>query len=446
VIDVNNLNYVPDLFREQKNFFTLLLCAGFTYALFLPDATVYFLVTVMIIAAVSMIFTVHDSTLRNILMAGLTIRLFLVFIQAYSGIDLPGAGADSMVYEKTGWAYAQAWLSGSQLITADAYYYYSAIIGACYYFLGRVPLLPLFINLIFGMFCIIYIYKIINLLSNSRRASLFAALIAAFFPTLNFYSAILLREIIIIFFVLLSFYHFLLWLKTGNALHMIISFGSILLYGIFHGLTMLISWVQLCCFGIFSPQENRFKITMKHLALIVFLIIGLVVLLNLNVIAYKSPKDLLELASIESFQAIVGERNIGRTHYLDDLIPQNYFDVIWHTPIRMFYFMFAPFPWKVKTAADLFFLSDVLIYLFLIYYSFAGFKRLYNNHKVAAVSMLLIILSIVVLFGWGTVNYGTAWRHRAKVAPFLIVMASVGLAASPRLKWVFRDGKTAYFE
>ena len=180
--------------------------------------------------------------------------------------------------------------------------------------------------------------------------------------------------------------------------------------------------------------------------MVIFLIIGLVLLLNLNIIAYKSPKDLLSLASIESFQRIVGERTIGRTHYLDGFIPQNYFDVIWHTPIRMLYFMFAPFPWMVKTAADLFFLGDVLIYLFLIYFSSAGFKRLYNKQKAAAVSMLLIILSIVVLFGWGTVNYGTAWRHRAKAAPFLIVLASVGLAASPRLKWIFIDGKTAYFE
>ena len=149
------------------------------------------------------------------------------------------------------------------------------------------------------------------------------------------------------------------------------------------------------------------------------------------------PANILDLFSLEHLQAYVADRRFGRTHYLEGFVPESYLDLVWHTPVRLLFFMFTPFPWMIDTIGDLLVMLDVLVYITLLYYSFKGLKKIFKFRKIETICLVFIVFSIATMYSWGTVNYGTAWRHRAKLAPFLILMASVGLTNSSKCNFTF---------
>jgi len=417
----------------------LVLAAGLACIMTSPDLfALYFLGSILVAVMVSIYF-VADIRLKNILFMALCLRFMLALLQTYTAIDLPGAGADSIMFERLGWENAQAWLSGEPGIETAGAYYYSAIIGAFYYIFGRVPLLIQSLNIIVGLLVAYLTYLLGLLLTDRRRVATVAALGAAVFPTLNLLSVVILREIFLILFALLSFYFFVKWLRFSGYRHVLGSFWAIVAMALFHGAMLLVSWVQIICFSFFSPKEQKFKFFNYQFMIIIVFVLLLFFILSADIITYRVPSDFTSLISVETFQKLVEDRLVGRTQYLDGFVPESHFDVVWHTPVRIIFFMFAPFPWMIETVSDLFGFVEVLIYMALLYFSIIGVKQLINTHRVAVISMLLIVITIVFMFSWGTVNYGTAWRHRAKTAPFLIVMASTGIVAGQRWNWLFPD-------
>ena len=134
----------------------------------------------------------------------------------------------------------------------------------------------------------------------------------------------------------------------------------------------------------------------------------------------------------------------ARASYLKSMPMTGILSIIWQLPIRMFFFLFSPFPWMVSSPMDIIALADVAIVLYC-------FILLGNNfRKIGAVAfdvktVLALVFPVVVLYSLGTSNYGTAMRHRGKIFPaVLAVMSPVLLVQKRRSARVLKRGRPRF--
>lgn len=156
----------------------------------------------------------------------------------------------------------------------------------------------------------------------------------------------------------------------------------------------------------------------------------------------KIPSDLSLVFSPDYMGDRVAISARGGAAYLVGFTPNSILDIIIQTPVRMVYFLFAPFPWMISSSGQILGLIDALLYLVLVFYSIRGLKYLkkYNNQAFWAVTLMLLIM--IATFAWVTSNFGTAIRHRQKIVWLIIAVSSLGITKSWLAKWLLPRFKT----
>lgn len=114
-------------------------------------------------------------------------------------------------------------------------------------------------------------------------------------------------------------------------------------------------------------------------------------------------------------------RAIGRAVYLENLTLVKPIDIIWQLPIRIIYFLFAPFPWMASSLVDLIGIADVAFYIVLIIRAWKRHNNRFYARRVLPLTLMFLVL--LAIFAIGSSNYGTALRHRVKIVPMLIIWA-----------------------
>ena len=61
------------------------------------------------------------------------------------------------------------------------------------------------------------------------------------------------------------------------------------------------------------------------------------------------------------------EYHDGDAKYPDWVVPKSRLEVIYKSPIRIIYFILAPFPWDIKKPIHLIGLLDSILFLFVVY-------------------------------------------------------------------------------
>lgn len=418
---------------------------GIIYTLIFEHGPVIFFLATSLILAFLLILRIDDPILRNIILVALILRVILAIIQAYTSINLPGAGVDSVTFEKHGWQNAQAWLYGSELGRTTKAYYFSSWIGLLYIFFGREPFIPQLFNIYFSLFAIYYVYHVCYLSCDSKRVARLGALIFMLVPSLNAFASILLRETMIILLVIVAYYYFLLWLKEERLIYFGVTFLAMTLAGALHGVVFFLMGVYLFFFAFYKPREQRFRLTVVQILAAAFFVVLASVLLG-TVINHQLPATLADIVTPDHIRGVLERKPVGRTTIMPGILPYSYLDLLWQTPLRVVHFLFAPFPWALETKRDIYGIFDVILYIGLIYYAFSGGKKLYHSSKAIVISIILLLASMLIMFAWGTANYGTAWRHRQKLAPFIIVTAAAGISYSKRWNWLLPDSENATSE
>jgi hypothetical protein len=110
--------------------------------------------------------------------------------------------------------------------------------------------------------------------------------------------------------------------------------------------------------------------------------------------------------------------------YLSDLRADSPGALVLQAPIRVAYFLFAPFPWMLEEVSDVFGVIDSGLFFILIARVVRRRKALTENPSTMLV--LGVFGAMALVFALGVSNYGTALRHRNKMLPLLIA-ASLSL-------------------
>jgi len=129
------------------------------------------------------------------------------------------------------------------------------------------------------------------------------------------------------------------------------------------------------------------------------------------------------LYSFDRVNSALQSRSTGGAVYLDGMSYGSWFDFLIASPARGFYFQFAPFPLHV---GSMFHLLALLGTVPIIVLAVSAVRSLSECKTDTAVAMLLVVVYITGIVGYGTINsnFGTNVRHRIAFDYLLIVFAS----------------------
>lgn len=376
-------------------------------------------------ALISILFCIYGVIIKKHhsvaipLLVGLMIRLIMVFL-IHNGIIVEGDW-DKYIEKALLWSRNGFGEAGSHFTTGA--YFYSWIASLVFSLFGTEFTLMRLINCFLSATVIFNVYLIVKNVYNKKNAKI-AAWIMALSPTaIIFSSTFCNREPLNIFLLTASIYYLLKWIDDMSVKDFTIwcslfALNIVLHSGYIIGLVVMFPFVLVKIFK--AKRSYLFKFTyLMLLGTLIF--VATQVLTSGELEKFDSGgSSLLEKLNWYSVPS-----TYSRANYLSNLSIKSYFDLIWQGPLRMLYFLFAPFPWMIDGVRDIYGVIDSLFYWFIVLIIIVYHKKILSNQKAKLIFIFVIL--ITAFFSLATLNYGTALRHRAKFFPIYICLISRGV-------------------
>jgi len=307
--------------------------------------------------------------------------------------------------------------------------FYTWFCAVIYHLLGRSPLLLQALNIIFWTIAQHYMVKTARILGAKHNIGVLAWTYALF-PAAIFFSTVILREAICIAGIVAGTYFWAYASKNGSIFGYLLSLALFTLAAICHyGCVFLILGVGVIPF---LPRKGSAKQSGGFRVFILVASLGVLTSLTFGgMFSALAPALNPETVSVARLGGVVEDGyERGRSDYMDKATATSTANLFWTVPLRILYFMFAPLPWMVQRVSDAAALLDSFIYVVIAFVIFKNRNKIYRNHS--AFSALFSTLMAVIVFSFGTLNFGTAMRHRAKFLPVLAAVAIFGYGGGPK--------------
>ena len=131
----------------------------------------------------------------------------------------------------------------------------------------------------------------------------------------------------------------------------------------------------------------------------------------------------------------------GRAVYLPEVVPRTIVELVAFSWVGAAYFLYTPFPWMVETIPDLLVGVEGLVNIVFTVAAVCGVRSLDRKHQYAIVGLLVGLAVAIVLYGVGTVNYGTGIRHRQMFIWVIFLFGGIGISEHVRFVWPFHREK-----
>jgi hypothetical protein len=360
----------------------------------------------------------HDRMFVVLFIGGLLFRIFLMFWSEYCShiFVLPNSGTDEMTY------YYNAM---SNLVKGTEFEGYAKFFAWQARIFGLSKIYGKFINVLFSASAILILRQILIECNVRYSVAVTTIALACFLPNFAITSCLLLRESAVVLLVAVSSYFLLRWWNRSHPEALILSLAASVAAAWLHS-GMIAYTLGILCVAVISRRTIRgrqFSLTSPRTVLLTALTVTVLLLALINsgstLASYFRGVD-----SLEDIVAVSDAYEDGGSAYNANIVSnESTVGFIINTPVRMFYFMFAPLPWNWRSAADI--IAFVFSGLFYGYVFFKAASLALKGGRYPLISAaFLIMLLVVMIFGWGVSNSGTALRHRDKmVIHFLLVFA-----------------------
>lgn len=378
-----------------------------------PDFYSLLFIFVASIFVTGYIFFLRPSRFSNLIFLGFLLRLFLLFADYYHWFPILNSGADSSVFNRVA-------IENQLMVVKTGGYI--GFLTEVYYLTDCSRLIAQYINVLFGMGVILLIQHCMSMLNVRSRSKTMVMCVLVLLPNLNIFSAILLREAWVEFFVALSVFYFIKWFLLGNGLNIFLVVGSVLTACYMHAgvLGLLVGYIV--AFLTYNPRSKT--VTFSRTTIISLILLFVISVFAMNYMKLFTGK-FQNMESAEDLIEIANSTYGGRSDYLTWINVNSLWQTLVFAPLKMFYFLFSPLPTEWRGATDIIgFLIDGVIYLYLCYniVLFKATNKLKSNLKKYLVTAITIVIFI---FAYGTKNAGTAFRHRAKILPVIVLAFSL---------------------
>lgn len=368
------------------------------------------------------------------MLVGLALRAMASLYHRFVA-PLPQGAGDAVGFEQSAWAWAQSGCGNlGEHLNIGSSYVHSWLVGNIYACAGRSPLAFQMINVAMGMLTVYLIARIARELWD-KEAMIRAAWVASLFPFFIIFSAITLREVWFTAFFLFAILCIVRWVKGWKVWNLVAAVAALLVAAIFHGSAIFALVGMLLIIALWGLREllratqtayvKAGKVVGAFL-LMVSAVVGFTLFGDMRFSSIGEVGQVLERAETLDESAAAAR---GGSAYPGYLVPSNDLHAIILTPVRMFYVLFGPPPWEIRSPIHIIGMFDGLLYFAMAFL----LQRYWRDWWARPEHRLLLVVFIVVsvILAWGVNNFGTATRHRAKFAGMLIAM-SAGLLGRQR--------------
>lgn len=379
---------------------------------------------ILLIFFITFLLTIRYPKVSKILYFALCIRVFTLLIGHYL-ITLPDSTRDANSFADYALLLSQDGFIGViEKYPGPSARFISWFVAIFYSLFGESVLMAKSITLIFGVSSVFLSWKLANKLWGYKIASRIGWTMALF-PSLILYSALVMREAYVCFFLIVAIYGIVDWSKTKKVKSIVISMLGFYCSTFFHGATALggIVFIVIIIVVItkdFINSSKYFRLRLIDLVLLIFFSY-IVVLFVSNQISIPYIENFDYITDLE---IILRKSNIGisgNASYPEWTILKTEIEILYKIPIKSLYFLFAPFPWDIKSTKHLIGVFDGFLYLILITIILKNIKEIWQNPTLRIILLMLIIY--IAAFSVGVGNFGTGIRHRSKFAFMFIFLA-----------------------
>lgn len=360
---------------------------------------------------------------KDIIMLAFFLRLMVMFIDVYmkNTISVFGSGIDTEGFYRR---MVRMAIDNNYIPQGN----FPITFGYLFRLIGISRLYAQFLLVICSLVELVFFAKTVGIICVSVEKQRAAMLMISLLPVQLCLSVVLLRESIIYMFVSIGIYYFVKWYDIGDEISFVASIVFLMGAMIYHsGIIGVIIGVTVSRI-LFDTNSRKIKLTALGVA------IGLTVILSVAYL-YNNYGELLfaKFVGIDSIADISDGTSRGGSSYAKYVGDSStVLRMVIYTGPRMIYFMFSPFPWQWRGLTDIIaFFFNSLIYLVIVV---RGIGYIINTtdqsdtsiRRRQIIGLLLIICSTATfIFAWGTINSGTALRHRDKMSVIYCLIAAV---------------------
>src|SRR5690606_28142625 len=89
----------------------------------------------------------------------------------------------------------------------------------------------------------------------------------------------------------------------------------------------------------------------------------------------------------------------------------------WLLPLRIIYFLFAPFLWDIRSPRHLMGLVSSLLYLYIFWKVYKNWALITARQEL--IPIIFVFAGLTIVYAVGVTNIGTAIRHKTKFLPIM---------------------------
>ena len=389
----------------------------------------------------TLVWTKKFPDTKNFLLIAFLLRSLFFISDQYGLVNLPDSGQDTKKFDLLAIEFSSNYglMVVFDFLEQDSYLI-SRFISIFYTIFLPSEFISRSLSVALGTVSVYLVYQLCLLLWDHRSATR-AAWVMAIFPSLILYSSLALREVYIVFFLLLGLISILKFVrkKTITLFFKIMTYFFILM--LFHGPMVLGGYVFL--FYLFLSlvkkqliKANSLKINISSFFFIIISAISLILFLT-NQFSIPYIGGLNALFNLDTAIPKVNNYITGTASYSSWLIINDNLEFFPKSIIKIFYFLYSPFIWDIKSIYQMMGLVDGMLYVILTIYLFRNWRTIWANPITRI--FIFILIAYLIIYGISIGNFGTGIRHRSKFVVILIVLVA------PKIqKFIFSTKKKLY--
>lgn len=357
------------------------------------------------------------APIATALSIGLLFRIGLILASSVGSVSLPflGDGGDA-----EGFYYSAIRVSEDLSLAGSTYGgNYTGLLGTVFHFIGPDRIQGQYLNSLFSISAVLILAKILMLLRVENRIVTPTIFVAALMPGVAIQSSAFLREAPIQFLVTASLLFFIRGILARRIVETLLAFALVLAASTLHSGVVILAFGYGIALSLFDCSDGKTirRVRFRIAPAIVFGAAFLVVVVG-------NPE--LFLGKFDQFDSLdelydSSNRRAGGSAYLAGVEVSSPITLILYGPIRAAYLLASPMPWDWRGFNDfLAFSLDSIVYVFVVL-GILRSRNLEPQDRDVRNLFLAILVPVIMVFGAGVSNSGTAMRHRTKLTMLLLV-------------------------
>lgn len=367
----------------------------------------------------------RNPSLATILYVALFLRIFIILL-SQSLIVLPDSVGDAVRFELRAYELSKLGISNLLLNYPGLNsFFISWFIAIFYSLFGQSELMAKSFSLFFGMNSI-YLGYVISKKIWGPNISKKVGWALALFPTLILYSCIILREAYIYFFLLVALNGIVDWIRSKNFKSLFRLILGFILAAHFHG-AMIIGLVTFFLI-IFYQSLRKLLVYIIKLKLNLKSLIFFTILISCLITVHMKEIHIPKIGQLTNFDnkiktilSKINDVDKGTAKYPKWAVPKDTSELYYKIPIRIIYFIGAPYPWDINKPDHIVGFLDGILYIALTFLIIRNRKVILSDPNLRII--LLILISYLIVYSIGVGNFGSGIRHRSKFIFMFILLA-----------------------